>query len=105
MLGGGKMGFIRAFLDASNIVQEERDQAEAEGFAKGLALSEARGQAAVARRFLRLFLRKLLPELESLAEINAVSSVAALEAIAESVLDASGADSVRAAILAAAKPN
>lgn len=43
MLGGRKMGLIRAILDGSNLVQEERDQAAAEG--------EARGQAVEARRF------------------------------------------------------
>jgi hypothetical protein len=50
-------------------------------------------------------LRKRLPELETLAEIDAVSNVEALETIAESVLNAADADSVRVAILAAAKPN
>jgi hypothetical protein len=117
MLGGRKMGLVRAILDGSKIVQEERDQAAAEGEARGEARGQARGealgeargqalgQAAEARKFLRLFLRRRFPELESLAEIDAVSSVQALEAIAESVLDAAGPDSVRAAILAAAKPN
>jgi predicted transposase YdaD len=101
MLGGGKMGLVRAILEGSNIVQEERDEAAAAGEARG----EARGQAVEARKFLRLLLRKHLPELESLAEIDAVSNIEALESIAVSVLDASGADSVRSAILAAAKPN
>jgi len=97
MLGGGKMGLVRAILDGSYIVQEERDQAEARG--------EARGQATEARKFLRLVLRNRLPELESLADIDAVSNVEALEAIAESVLKAADAGAVRVAILAAAKPN
>ena len=103
------MGLVRAILDGSNIVQEERDQAaaagEARGEARGKALGEACGQATEARKFLRLVLRKRLPELESLAEIDAVSNVEALETIAESVLNAADADSVRVAILAAAKPN
>jgi hypothetical protein len=101
MLGGRKMGLVRAILDGSKIVQEERDQAAAEGEARG----EARGEAVEARKFLRRLIRKRFPELESLAEIDAVSSVAALEAIGESVLDATAPDSVRAAILAASKPN
>jgi hypothetical protein len=100
MLGGRKMGLVRAILDGSSLVQEERDQAAAEGRAEGLA----QGQAA-ARRVLRLLLRKHFPELESLAEIDAISNIDALESIIESIFDASGADPVRAAILTAAKPN
>ena len=99
------MGLVRAILDGSNIVQEERDQAAAAGFAQGRAQGQAQGQAAEARKFLRLLLRKYVPELESLPEIDAVSNIEALEAIAESVLEASNASSVRTAILAAAKPN
>ena len=95
------MGLIRAILAGSSIVQEERDQAAAEGRAEG----EAKGRAAEARRVLRLLLRKHFPELESLAEIDGISNVDALESIIESIFDASGADTVRAAILTAAKPN
>jgi len=50
-------------------------------------------------------LRKHFPELESLAQIDAISNVDALESIIESVLDATGADPVRIAILTAAQPN
>ena len=107
------MGLVRAILDGSKLVQEERDQAAAEGLAKGLAeglaegeaKGQAKGQAAEARRVLRLLLRKQFPELESLAEIDGISNVEALESIIESVFDASGAGPVRAAILTAAKPN
>ena len=95
------MGLVRAILDGSSIVQEERDQAAAEGRAEG----EAKGRAAEARRVLRLLLRKHIPELESLAEIDGISNADALESIIESVFDASGADPVRAAILTAAKTN
>jgi len=89
MLGGGKMGLVRAILDGSSLVQEERDQAAA-------------GEA---RKCLRVLLRKRFPELESLAEIDVISNVDALESIIESFFDAGGADPVRAAILTAAKPN
>ena len=91
------MGLVRAILDGSSLVQEERDQAAAEG--------RAEGRAAEARRVLRLLLRKHFPELECLAEIDGISNVEALESIIESVFDASGADPVRAAILTAAQPN
>ena len=83
------MGLVRAILDGSKLVQEERDQAA----------------AAEARKCLRVLLRKRLPELESLPEIDTISNVHALESIFESVFDASGADPVRAAILTAAKSN
>ena len=99
------MGLVRAILDGSKLVQEERDQAAAEGLAKGQAQGEAKGRAAEARRVLRLLLKKHFPELESLAEIDVISNVDALESIIESIFDASGADPVRAAILTAAQPN
>ena len=103
------MGLVRAILDGSKLVQEERDQAaaagRAEGLAEGQAQGRAQGRAVEARRFLRLLLRKHFPELESLAEIDGISNVDALESIIESIFDASGADPVRAAILTAAQPN
>ena len=50
-------------------------------------------------------LKRHFPELESLVEIDAISDVDGLESIGESIFDASSADTVRAAILAAARPN
>ena len=96
MLGGGKMGLLRAILDGKGM---EVDKARA------AAQGEARGRAEEARKFLRLLLRKHFPELESLAQIDAISNVDALESIIESVLDATGGDAVRAAILTAAQAN
>ena len=72
---------------------------------EGKAQGQRQGRAAEARKFLRLLLRKHFPELESLAEIDAISNVDALESIIESVLDAGGADAIRAAILTAAQAN
>jgi hypothetical protein len=89
MLGGRKMGLVQAILDGSKIVQERVDEAT----------------AAEARKFLRLLLRKNSPELLSMSEIDAIASVDDLESIGEAVLDAHSAESIRAAILAAAKPN
>jgi hypothetical protein len=100
MLGGGKMGLLQAILDGK-AMEVERARAAAQGAAKG----EAKGRAAEARKVLRLLLRKQFPELESLSEIDAISDMDALESIIESVLDATGADSVRTAILTAAQPN
>ena len=94
------MGLVRAILDGK-MMEEERAQAAAQGAAQG----EAQGRAAEARKFLRLLLRKHFPELESLAQIDEISNVNALETIIESVLDATGADPVRAAILTAAQAN
>jgi hypothetical protein len=96
MLGGAKMGLMRAILDGK-MMEVERAQAAAQG--------EELGRAAEARKLLRLLLRKHFPELESLAQIDAISSVDALEAIIESVLDATGAEPVRTAILTAAQPS
>ena len=92
MLGGGKMGLLQAIRDGK-MMEVERAQAAAQG------------RAAEARKFLRLLLRKHFPELESLAEIDAISNVDALESIIERVLDATDADAVRAAILTAAQAN
>jgi hypothetical protein len=101
MLGGRKMGLMRAILDGSKVVQEERDVAAAAGEIRG----EIRGQAAEARKFVRLLLRKHFPELQAMPEIDAIASVEELESIGEAVLDARNAESIHASILAAAKPN
>ena len=106
MLGGRKMGLVRAILDGSKIVQEERDRSCGRRASQGTRREgEAQGQAAEARKVSAAFAQEALPELESLAEIDAISNVDALESIIESVFDASSADPVRAAILTAAKPN
>jgi len=94
---GGKMGLVRAILDASKIVQEVREEGVAEG--------KAEGKAEEARKFLRLLLGKNFPELESLPEIDTVSGVDTLESLIQMTFDARSADQVRAAVLAAAKPN
>ena len=109
MLGGGKMGLLRAILDGK-AMDEERAEAEAKGEARRSGArrggrGEAQGRAAEARKFLRLLLRKHFPELESLAQIDAISNVNALETIIESVLDGTSADAVRTAILTAAHTN
>jgi len=96
MLGGGKMGLLRAILDGKGM-EVDRARAAAQG--------EARGRAEEARKFLRLLLRKHFPELESLAQIDAISNADVLESIIESVLEATGGDAVRAAILTAAQPD
>jgi hypothetical protein len=100
MMGGGKMGLRQAFMDGKGM-EVERARAAAQGRAEG----EERGRAAEARKLLRLLLRKHFPELESLAQIDAISNVDSLESIIESLLDATGVDAVRVAILTAAQPN
>jgi hypothetical protein len=69
MLGGPRMGFVEALLEGSSLVQEARD------------LGEAKGQAAEARRLLRLALSRKFPGLESLPEIDLISDVRRLEAL------------------------
>ena len=90
------MGLLRAILDGKGM-EVDRARAAAQG--------EARGRAEEARKFLRLLLRKHFPELESLAQIDAISNADVLESIIESVLEATGGDAVRAAILTAAQPD
>ena len=96
------MGLLRAILDGKGM-EVDRARAAAQGEARGETQGEARGRAAEARKVLRLLLRKNFPELESLAQIDAISNVDALESIIESVLEATGGDAVRAAILTAAQ--
>jgi hypothetical protein len=100
MVGGRKMGLRQAILDGK-MMEVDRAKAAAEGRAEG----EAQGQAQEARKFLRLLLRKRIPELESMPEIEAICDVEVLEAIIESVVDGSEAGPVRTAILAAVKAN
>ena len=112
------MGLLRAILDGKGMEVDKaraaaqgraegeargRSQGEARGLAQGEARGLAQGRAAEARKVLRLLLRKHFPELESLAQIDAISNVDALESIIESVLDATGGDAVRAAILTLAQ--
>ena len=104
MLGGGKMGLLRAILDGKGM-EVDRARAAAQGEAQGRAEGRTEGRADEARKFLRLLLRKHFPELEPLAQIDAISNVDALESIIESVLEATGGDAVRAAILTAAQPD
>ena len=90
------MGLLQAILDGKAMAVER---------ARAAAQGEAQGREAEARKVLRLLLRKHFPELESLAQIDAIASVVALESIIEWVLDGTGADAVRTAILTAAQPN
>lgn len=91
-LGGRKMELIRAVMDGSSLVQEERDKARAQGQVEG-------------RRFLRCLRRKNFPELESMPEIDQISTVEALEALGEAIVDTRDVGGVRNAILTAARPN
>ena len=79
------------------MVQEERDEAAAQGMAKG--------RAEEARKVLRRFLNRHFPDLAPLTEIDAISDVDTLESIIETAFDAKSADQVRAAILNTTKPN
>lgn len=63
------MGFVEALLEGSSLVQEAKD------------LGEAKGQAAEARRLLRLALSRKFPGLESLPEIDLISDIRLLEAL------------------------
>ncbi len=109
MLGGGKMGLVRAILDGSSLVREEREQAASEGRvegkAEGLEEGQAKGRTAEARKFLRLLLKKNFPDLESPPEIDHISDVATLDGLIERAFEAPNSDSIRDAILAAAKAN
>jgi hypothetical protein len=105
MLGGAKMGLVKAILDGSIVVQQERDRAAAQGLAKGLAQGQAEGTVEEGRKFLRLMLRKRFPALELLPEIDAISDITTLESLGELVMDATEAAPVQAAIVAAAQVN
>jgi hypothetical protein len=113
MLGEGNMGLVRAILDGSSIVREEREQAAAlgrvegleEGLKEGLEKGREEGRANEARRLLRLGLRAKFPILENLPEIDRVSSIEKLEALIESVFRESDAATIHGAILSAAEPN
>jgi hypothetical protein len=100
------MGLLRAILDGSKHRARGKGSSRGRRESQGLAGGGGRHKDGRRRRagFCGL-LRKHFPELESLAEIDAISNVDALESIIESVFDASGADPVRAAILTAAQPN
>ncbi len=89
------MGLIRAILDGSSLVREEREQAAAEGFAEGRA-EEAHG-------LLRIVRKKKFPELQFLQAIDHISDIETLDGLIERAFEAPHSDSMREAILAAAK--
>jgi hypothetical protein len=101
MFGVRNMALIRALMDGSSLVQEERDKAWAEGQVSG----RKEGEVHEAPRFLRRLLRKNFPELASMPEIDQISTVEALESLGEAIVETRDADRVREAILAAARPN
>ena len=96
------MGLRQAILDGK-MMEVDRERAAAQGRAEGRSEGRSEGRAEEARKFVRVLLRRRYPELESLAAIDAISNVDALEAVVESVLDAPGTDAVRRAILSAAQ--
>ena len=105
MLGSREMGMIRAILDGSSLVEEEREKAAAKGRVEGRVEGRMQGQVNDARRFLRRLLSKNFPQLESLTEIDQISNVETLESLGEAIVDARDADAVREAFLAAARAN
>ncbi|HEY3838235.1 MAG TPA: hypothetical protein VGL72_16760 [Bryobacteraceae bacterium] len=90
MLGGAKMGLMKAFLDGSSIVREERAEGRAEG------------RVEEARHALRIVLRAKFPDLEQMAEVDRISSVEKLEALLEAVCRTNDMDFIRREILATA---
>jgi hypothetical protein len=90
MLGGVDMGIMRAFLDGSSIVREERAEGRTEG------------QAGEARKILCFLLQRKFPDLDCLPAIEQISSVDQLEKLIETAYDATNADALRTAILTAA---
>jgi hypothetical protein len=86
------MGLLQAILDGKDM-EVERERAA------------AAGKVAEARKILRLLLSKQFPALASLTEIDMISNADTLESIIESVLAATSAERIRAAIIAAAQPN
>ena len=103
MLGGGKMGLLRAILDGQSRWRRKgrkpRRKARREGLAQGRGGRRGARTGGRGAQVSAALAQEAFPELESLAEIDAISNVNALETIIESVLDATGADPVRTAIL------
>ncbi len=102
MLGDRNMGLVRAVIEGSSIFREERAEARAEGLAEGLSEGLSEGRADEARKLLRLGLRAKFPDLESLPEIDRISSIEKLEALVENVFVAIDSDAIHNAILSAA---
>jgi hypothetical protein len=98
MLGGRTMGLVRALLDASSIVQEERDSARQEGRMEGRL--EGR------RDVLRVALGTRYPDLLDLKEIDRISNLETLQSLVEMAYSGVSHDSIRQAILnATAEPH
>ncbi len=88
MLGGPRMGLVEVIIEGSRLVQEE--------------FAEARGRAAEARRLLKLALAKRFPGLETMPELETISSVTVLESLLlDHAMRDPDRDSLEQAILAA----
>jgi predicted transposase YdaD len=108
------MGLVRAILDASSLVREERASARVEGReegriegrtegrAEGRIEGKVEGEAAEARKLLRIALRTQYPDLLVMPEVDQITKVEALESMIEAVLCGSSQDTIRRTILAAA---
>jgi len=100
LFGGRHPSLIEAILDGMSLVQERCEVARSEGLTKGRTEGRAEGEVAALRRVLK----RSHPELENLPEFDRVSSLEALESLADMVLDGEDLDAIRAAIMAAAQP-
>jgi hypothetical protein len=111
LVGGLRMGFVEAIMEASSLVREAKDKAaeegRAEGEARGLAAGRVEGREAgrveEARRLLRSALQVKYPGLEAMPEIDAITNVRAVESLLiREVLSNSDRNRVERAIIAAA---
>lgn len=102
MLGGPKMGLVEAILEGSSLVKEAKEKAVAQGHAQGHAQGVAAGRADEARRLLRDSLKMKFPELGTMPEIDAITSVETLEfLLLNHVLVSTDSAQVARAIIAA----
>lgn len=109
MLEGAHMGLVEAILEGSSLVKEAKEKAAEQGWAMGMekGLAEGRvkgwteGQSSEARRLLRSCLAARFPGLETLAEIDAIAGVPAMESLLLRIVTAADRDEAMKAIMAA----
>jgi hypothetical protein len=115
-VGGLRMGFVEAIMEASSLVREAREKAaeegrkegreegRKEGREEGMARGLDVGRVEEARRLLRSALQVKYPRLEAMPEIDAITSVGAVESILiDELLSGGDRNRVERAILAAVR--
>src|SRR5579871_3298268 len=105
MLGESKMGLVEAILEGSSLVREVRERAAKEAREAGIAEGEAKGLEGGSRKAFRILLESKFTGLETMPEIDMISTEQALVSLMKSAIESSERETVQRSIIVASRPN